>query len=67
MESYQTSKEDTDNPQEKYNLTNFYKARISLIPKLGKDITTIKNLPTNISDEHRLKNAQNIFKSYRCI
>ena len=37
---------------------SFYKATITLISKLEKDITKKRKLHTNITDEHRCKNPQ---------
>ena len=35
---------------------SFYKATITLIPKLDKDATKKRKLQANITDEHRCKN-----------
>ena len=37
---------------------SFYKAAITLIPKLDKDYTKKRKLQANITDEHRCKSSQ---------
>ena len=40
---------------------SFYKAPITLIPKLDKDNTQKRKLQANVTDEHRCKNPQQNF------
>ena len=40
---------------------SFYKATITLIPKLDKDNTQKRKLQANVTDEHRCKNPQQNF------